>query len=106
MYLIPADRLHGSPFMSREPTAVSKRKLRETVKKRYPYAEAKKIRKHYPYDEWLKMRKKLDEPDLRKKTDTKVFAEFLSKVMPTGQARKVAPPPTPPSPPTPQKMRR
>jgi len=38
----------------------------------------------------------MDEADLRKKTETNVFAEFLSKVMPTGQA---APPPS-------QKMRR
>jgi len=46
------------------------------------------------------MRKKMDEDDLRKKTETNVFAEFLRKVMPTGQA---APPPPPP---TPQKMSR
>ena len=98
MYLIPADRLPGSPFMSREQTAVSKRKHRE--KKRDPYAEARKIRKHHPYEEWLKLRKKMDEADLRKKSETNVLAEFLSKVMPTGQA---APPPPPP---TSQKMRR
>jgi len=85
--------------MSREPTTtVSKRKHREN--KRDPYAEARKIRKHHPYEEWLKLRKKMDEADLRKKTETNMFAEFLSKVMPTGQS---APPP-PPS--TPQKMRR
>jgi len=84
MYLIPADRLPGSPFMSREPTAFSKRKHRET--KRDPYAEARKIRKHHPYEEWLKLRKKMDEADLRKKTETNVFAEFLCKVMPEGQA--------------------
>jgi len=83
MYLIPADRLHDSPFMSREPT-VSKRKHRETGKKRDPYAEDNKIRK------------KMDKADLRKKTETNVFAEFLSKVMPTGQASNVAPPPPPP----------
>jgi len=83
MYLIPADRLHGSPFMSREPT-VTKRKHRE--KKSDPNAEARKIRKHHPYEEWLKIRKKMYEVDLRKKTETNVFAEFLSKVMPTGQA--------------------
>ena len=64
MYLIPADRLHGSPLKSREPTAVSKRKHRETVKKRDPNAEAKKIRNLHPYEEWLKMRKKMDEADL------------------------------------------
>jgi len=69
MYLIPADRLHISPFMSREPMAFSKRKHRETVKIPDPYAEAKKIRKHHPYEEWLAMRKKMDEGDLRKKTD-------------------------------------
>ena len=48
------------------------------------------------------MHEKMDETDLRKKTETNVFAEFLSKVMPTGQASNVALPP----PPTPQKMRR
>ena len=47
------------------------------------------------------MRKKMDEADLRKKTETNVLAEFLSEVMPTG---KIAP--RPPPPPTPQKMRR
>ena len=41
----------------------------------------------------------MDEADLRKKTETNVFAEFLSKVMPKGQA-------APPPPSTPQKMRR
>ena len=79
----------GSPFMSRETTTtLFKRKHRE--KKRDPYAEARKIRKHRPYEEWLKLRKKMDEADLRKKTDTNEFAEFLSKVMPTGQASNVA----------------
>jgi len=49
----------------------------------------------------------MDEADPRKKTETNVFAEFLSKVMPTGKARDVALPPLPPQPqPTPQKMRR
>ena len=95
MYLIPADRLHGSQFMSRKPTAVSKRKHRETFKKREPYAEAKKIRKHHPYEEWLNMRKKMDEADLRKKTETNMFAELLSKVMPTRQTSTAAPPPPP-----------
>ena len=45
MNLIAADRLHGSLFMSREPS-ISKRKQRETFKKREhhnPYAEAIKI---------------------------------------------------------------
>jgi len=41
----------------------------------------------------------MDEADLRKKTEKNVFAEFLSKVMPKGQAAL-------PPPPTPQKMRR
>ena len=91
--------------MSREPTAaVSKRKYWETVKKRNPYAEAIKIRKHHPYEYWLKMRKKMDEVDMGKKNETNVFAELLSKVMPTGPASNVAPPPTPLR--TPQKMRR
>ena len=65
MYLIRADRLQGSPFMSREPT-VSKNKHRETFKKRNPYGEAIKKRKHHPYEDWLKMRHKMDEADLRK----------------------------------------
>jgi len=47
------------------------------------------------------MRKKMDEADLRKKTETNGFAEFLSKVIPTGQASNVAP-----NPPTPQKIGR
>jgi len=51
------------------------------------------------------MRKKMDESNLRKKTETNVFAEILSKVMPTGQGSIDSPPPPPP-PPTPQKMRR
>jgi len=55
MYNIPADRLLGSPFMTREPT-VSKRKHRETVKERKHYAETIKIRKHHPYEAWLKIR--------------------------------------------------
>jgi len=57
MYLIPADRMPGSTFMS----AVGKR--RETVKKRDHYAEVQKIRKHHPYEKWLKMREKMDEAD-------------------------------------------
>jgi len=86
--------------MSREPTTTTTKLSKRREKKRDPYAEARKIRKNHPYVEWLKLRKKMDEADLRKKTETNVFAEFLSKVMPKGQA---APPP-PPS--TPQKMRR
>jgi len=76
MYLIPADRLPGSPFMTREPVSI--RKQRETVKKRkqHPYAEAVKIRKHHSYEEWLKVRQKMDEADLRKKTETNAFADF------------------------------
>jgi len=98
LYLIPADLFPGSPFMSRELTAVSKSKHRG--KKRDPYAEGRKINEHHPSEELLKMRKKIDEADPRKKTETNVLAEFLSKMIPTGQAA----PPTPP--PTPQKMRR
>jgi len=98
MYLIPVDRLHGSPFMTREPT-VSKRKHQETVKKRNPYAEAIKIRKHNPYEAWLKMRHKMEEADVRKKTETNAFADYLSR------ASKVSPPPTSP-PPMSQKMHR
>jgi len=75
MYLIPADRLHGSPFMTWEPT-VSKHKHGETVKKRNPYAEAFKIRKHHPNQTWLKMRHKMDEAELKKKTETNAFADF------------------------------
>jgi len=44
----------------------------------------------------------MDEADLRKKTETNVFAEYLRIVVPTGQASTFAPPP----PPTPQNMRR
>jgi len=99
MYLIPVDRLPGSPFMSQEPTTTTVTKCKHREKKSDPYAEARKIRKHHPYEEWLKLCKKMDEADLRKKAETNVFAEFLSKVMPTGQA-------VPPPPPTSQKMRR
>jgi len=81
MYFIPADRLHGSTFMSREPT-VSK------LKHHNPYAEAIKIRKHHPYEEWLKLRRRMDEADLRKKTETNSFAEFLGRLIPKGQASK------------------
>jgi len=98
--------------MTPEP-AVSIRKQREPVKKRkhhhHPYAEAVKIRKHHPYEQWLKVRQKMDEADLRKKTETNAFADFLSRVMPTGQASKVSSPPPPPPPPpmpTPPKLRR
>jgi len=48
------------------------------------------------------MRHKIDEADIRKKTETTAFAEFLSRVMPTGQASIFSPPP----PPTPQKILR
>ena len=87
MYLIPAERLPGSAYMTRET-----RNLRETVKKRkqrQPYAEAVKIRKHLPYEGWLNVRRKMDEADLRKKTETNVFADFISRVMPPGQASNV-----------------
>ena len=89
MYFIPADQLYGSAFMSREPSAVSKRKHRETVKKRNPYSEAIKIRNHHPYEEWLKMRHKKDEDDPRKKYSTKAFADILIRLMPTGQSSNV-----------------
>ena len=106
MYLIPADRLHVSPFMTREPAIW---KHMETVKKRNhhnPYAEAIKIRKHHPCEEWLKMRQKMDEADLRKKERDECICRFLKSFLPTGQAIKVSPPPPPPPPPTPQKKSR
>jgi len=53
MYLIPADRLHDSPFMTREPT-VSIRKQKAPVKKRKHRAEAVKIRKHHRMSSGLK----------------------------------------------------
>jgi len=87
MYHIPAERLPGSAFMTREA-----RNLRETDKKRkqrHPYEEAVKIRKHHPYEGWLNVRRKMDEADLRKKTETNVFADFISRVMPPGQASNV-----------------
>ena len=101
MYLIPADRLHNSPFMTREPM-VSIRKQKAPVKKRKHHSEAVKIRKHHPNKQWLKVRRKMDEADLRKKTETYVIADFLSRVMLAGQASKVSPPPML----TPQKLRR
>ena len=67
MYLIPADRLRGSPFMTREPSSVSIRKQKAPVKKRKHHADAFKIRKHHPYEQWLKVRRKMDDADLRKK---------------------------------------
>ena len=72
------------------------------MKKRKHHAEAVKIHKHHPYEHWIKVRQKMDEADLRKKTETNVFADFLSRVMPAGQASKVSPPPML----TPQKLRR
>jgi len=87
MYLISVDRLPGSTFMSRAPTAFSKRK--HSGKKRDAYAEARKVCEHHPYEEWLKLRKKMDEADLRIKTETNMFAEFLSKVMPNMQAPQI-----------------
>jgi len=80
MYLIPGDRLHGSPFMTREP-AVSIRKQKEPVKKRkhhhhHRYAEAVNISKHHPNEQWLKVRQNMDEVDLRKKTETNTIADF------------------------------
>jgi len=44
----------------------------------------------------------MDEADLRKKNETNVFANFLSRVIPVGQASKVSLPPMP----TPPKLRR
>ena len=107
MYLIPAHRLHGSPFMTREPT-VSKRKQKAPVKKRKHHAKAVKIRKHHPYEQWLKVRQEMEVAGLRKKTETNAFADFLSRVMPPVYASKVSPPPPPPPPPmpTPPKLRR
>ena len=102
MYHMPPNQLHGSPFISRAPT-VSKRKFQETFTKRNLYSEAKKIRKQRPYEKWLKLRHKMYEADLRKKTETNAFADFLSRVMPAVQARKFSTPLPPP--PTPQKMR-
>ena len=72
------------------------------MKKRKHHAEAVKIRKHHPYEQWLKMRRKMDEAELRKKTETNVFADFLSRVMPAGQTSKDSPPPIP----TPPNLRR
>ena len=81
--------------------------IRKRFKIRNRYAEVNKIRKHHTYEEWLKMRHKMDEDDLRKKTERNAFADFLSPVMPTGQASKISLPPPPlPPPPTHQKMRR
>jgi len=78
MYRLPADRLRGSLFITREPT-VSIRKQKAPVKKPKHHAEAVKIRKPHPNDRWLKVRQKMDEVDLRKKTETNVFADFLVK---------------------------
>ena len=47
------------------------------MKKRKHHAEAVKIRKHHPYEQWLKVRRKMDEADIRKKTETNVFADFF-----------------------------
>jgi len=44
----------------------------------------------------------MDEADLRKKTETNVFVDFLGLVMPAGQRSKVSRPPMP----TPPKLRR
>jgi len=47
----------------------------------------------------------MGETDVRKKTETNAFADFLSQVMPPGQAIKVPPPPPPLSPmPAPPKL--
>jgi len=52
------------------------------------------------------VRQKLDEADLRKMTETNVFADFLSRVLPPGQASKISPPPPSPPTPTPVKLSR
>jgi len=78
LYLIPAVRFPVNPFKIREPVSI--RKQREPVKKRkhnHPFAEAVKINKYHPYEEWLKVRQKMDEADLRKKTETNAFADFF-----------------------------
>jgi len=65
MYLVPADHLDGDK--------------RSPLKKRkhHPYEEQVKIRKHHLCEEWVKMRQKMDEADIRKKTETNAFADFL-----------------------------
>jgi len=49
----------------------------EQLKKRKhdPYEEQVQISKHHPH-QWLKMRQKMDEADIRKKTETNAFADF------------------------------
>jgi len=51
MYLIPADRFHGPPFMTREPVSIRKHSERVMKRKHHPYAEAVKIPKHHAYEE-------------------------------------------------------
>ena len=67
MYLIQADRLHGSPLTQRNRKEQVKKQDRVKKRKYHPYAAAFKIRKHHPYQEWLKVRQKMDYADLRKK---------------------------------------
>jgi len=68
MYIIPADRLHGSPLM--------KRKHLEQVNI-FNHQGQVKIRKHHPYEEWIKMRQKMNKADITKKTETNAFADFF-----------------------------
>jgi len=67
MYLIRADRLRGSPFMTREPAKFAIRKKKEPIKKRKHHAEEVKVRKHHPYEHWLNVRGKIDEADVKKR---------------------------------------
>jgi len=55
MYLIQADRLHGSPLTQRNRKEQVKKQDRVKKRKYHPYAAAFKIRKHHPYEEWLKV---------------------------------------------------
>ena len=93
MYLIPADRLQVSPLMQRN---------REEQVKERKYQELVKKRNLDPYEEWLKMRQKIDEAEIMKK-ETNAFADFLRRVMRTGQTSKDS---TDPNPRTHQMLRR
>jgi len=89
MYLIPAERLHGSPPMQRNREKQVKKRERVKKRKHDPYAEAVKIRKHHPMRCGLRCVKKWTRQILE-------ICEFLSLVMPTWQASKVYPPPPTP----------
>jgi len=58
MYIIPADRLHGSPPM--------KLKYQEQVNI-CKHQEQVKKRKHHPSEEQVKIRQNMDEADFRKR---------------------------------------